>query len=116
MRGEAPENIFLSPYLPDVQAVGIQIVDLSECALLNQRLQLQDRRVIPENVADHENPAPRGGRSKGFLPCSPTTARRLLDDHVFLASKTPFDHSEGVNRRRRRGDAGNRGFRENGAE
>ena len=53
MRSEAPQDVFLGAYFADVQTIGVQIVDLSQCAVVNQLLQFQDRRMVPENVSNH---------------------------------------------------------------
>ena len=59
VRSKAPQDVLLGPYLSDIETIGIQIVDLSECAASNQFLQLQDGRVIPQDVPDHQNSAVR---------------------------------------------------------
>src|SRR5688572_1180417 len=49
MRGKAPKDVLLRPYLPDVETVGIQIVYLSQHSLLDQILQLHDGGMISQN-------------------------------------------------------------------
>src|SRR5713226_7058264 len=76
---KAPKNILLCAYFPDIQAVGIQVVNLSECPVLNQFLQFQDSRMISEDVSDHEDSALRRGQFHKVLALLHINGQWLLD-------------------------------------
>src|SRR5208283_1594505 len=58
VRGKTPEDVFFGADFADVEPVGVEIIDLSQMTVLNQLLQLEDRRVVTQDVANHENAAP----------------------------------------------------------
>ena len=100
VRSKAPQDVLLGPYLSDVETIGIQVVDLSKCAAPNQFLQLQDGRVIPENVPDHENSAVRLGQCHEMLAMLHINGERLLDKHVFSRFESRLRHLIVGHRRR----------------
>ena len=55
MRGKAPEDVFLSPYFPNVQPVGVEALNSAQCSVPNELLQFHNRRVIAEDVANHQD-------------------------------------------------------------
>src|SRR5688572_11051126 len=101
MRGEAPENVLLGPYLPDVQAVRVEVVDLSESTALNQLLQLQDSRVIPEDVPDHQDSAVCRRDFDEMFSMLDVDGQRLFDEYVLARLKRRLGHLVVSDRRRR---------------
>src|SRR5439155_17876224 len=116
MRRKAPENILLGTDLPDVQTVGIQVVDLSECPVLNQLLQFQDRRMIPENMPNHKDSVLCGGQVDEVLPLLYVNGERLLDENVLSGFESRLRHFVVCRRRRGQGDGRNRRIAKDDAE
>ena len=116
VRGKAPENVLLGANLADVQTVGVEVVDLSEGAVANQLLQLQDRGVISENVSDHEDSALRRREPHQLLAVLHVHGQGLLDEHVlarFQSRSGHFVEGHGGGGQR---DGGNRRIGEDRAE
>ena len=54
MRRKTPEYIFLGSNLADVEAVGIEVLDLPQLTRINKLFKFDYRPVIMEDVAHHE--------------------------------------------------------------
>src|SRR5271169_181338 len=59
VRRKAPQNVLFSPELPKIQPRRVDVQDFSEVALLDQSVELGDRRVVLENVPHHQHGALR---------------------------------------------------------
>ena len=57
MRREAPQNIFFAPHLAEVQPVRIDVLNLAERSAADDFSQFQERRVVLQEVADHQDKA-----------------------------------------------------------
>ena len=62
--GKAPQNVLFGTELSEIQARRVDILDFSEMALLDQSVELDDCRVVFENMAQPS--APRLVRSRQF--------------------------------------------------
>ncbi len=86
MRRERPEDILLPPQLAQVEPVGVDVLDAAQPARVNQLLQLQHCRMIPEQMADHENAALLFGQRDQLRALLLAQAERLFNIHI-LASQ-----------------------------
>src|SRR5262249_17731321 len=57
-RCETPEGVFLDPDPSEVEAIRVDVVDLTESPLRDQTSQLEDGRMVVEEVTDHQQPTP----------------------------------------------------------
>ena len=56
MRRERPQDVFLAPHLPEIEPVRIEVLQSSERPLAHQLAQLDEGRVVLQQVADHQPP------------------------------------------------------------
>ena len=59
VRRERPEDALALAHAPGVEAVRVEVLGSSQVAAPKQVLQLQDRRMVERDVADHEDAAER---------------------------------------------------------
>ena len=104
VRCKAPENVFLGPNFPDVQTVGIQVIDLTEGSVLNQLLQLQDCRMVAEDVPDHQDPTILLRDPHEIFAMFDVDRQRLFDEDIFASLQSGFGHFIVSHRRRGQGD------------
>ena len=57
MGSEGPQDVLLATELAHVQAIGVDVLHASKCTLSDEGFQLQNGRVVPEQVAHHQHPA-----------------------------------------------------------
>ena len=57
MRGKGPEDVFLPPDLAQVEAVRVDVVDPPQFSGRSHLLELDEGRVVLQEVPHHENPA-----------------------------------------------------------
>src|SRR5580765_2025384 len=55
VRGEAPENVFLTANFSEVQSVGVDVLDASEFSPLDQVFKFEHSGMVPEQMTDHQD-------------------------------------------------------------
>src|SRR5713101_5027965 len=89
---KAPENVFFRANFSNVQSVGVEIVNLSEDTVLDELLEFQDRWMIEEDMANHENPAFGLGQFHQLLAMPYIDCQRLLDQDILARFERCFRH------------------------
>ena len=84
---ERPQRVLVGAQLPEVQAVGVDVVDVAELTVGGDPLEHRDARVVLEQVTDHEDPVRRGGRGDGPLGVGDGLGERLLDEAVLAGGQ-----------------------------
>ena len=106
MRREGPQDVLLAPHLSEVEPVRIDVLQPAERALAHQFPQLDERRVVLQQVADHQPPVLALGEAAQLLGLGDGQRQRLLDEDV-LAGFESRACELGMQRRRCRDrDAG----------
>ena len=82
VRAERPERVLVGAQLPEVEPVGVDVVDVAELAGGRDLLELGHARVVLEQVADHQGPARPLGGGDGPLGLLDGLRERLLDEAV----------------------------------
>ena len=103
-----PENVLLAAQFADIEPIGVDILDAAQFAAVDQFLELQNRRVIPEQVADHQDPAQAGGQFVQFGPVPLGEGERFLHVDILARHQPQANHSGMGHRRGGNGDAGHR--------
>nr|WP_254126842.1 hypothetical protein [Aquihabitans sp. G128] len=103
--GEAPERVLLLADAPEVQAVGVEVAELAQRPPLHELLELQERRVVLQQVPHHQGAPGGGGRSHDRLGVGHRERQRLLHEDV-LAGLERLDGQPGVVHRGRGDDQG----------
>ena len=99
VRAEAPQRVLLGPQLAEVHAVAVDVIERPQRARVDQLLQARHRRVVLEQVADHQDPSgPLGGGNR-LLGVGGGGGERLLDEAV-LSRLGDADRQFGVGRYR----------------
>ena len=57
MRCEGPEDVLFATDFPEVQAVGVDILNPAQFPVVEERFQLQHCGMVPEEMPDHEDSA-----------------------------------------------------------
>src|SRR4051794_34998553 len=81
--GEGPQDVLLAPDLSEVEAARVDILQPSEPALADEVAQLQERRVVLQDVPDHEAPVEPLGEGANLLRLLDLQRQRLLEEDVF---------------------------------
>ncbi len=68
--------------LAEVEPVGVDVLDLAELAPRDQVLEASDRRVVLEQVPDHQDAAFRSGQRDQASPSSAVKSQGLLDEDI----------------------------------
>ena len=89
--GEAPEDVLFRPDQAHVQPVGIAVEDAPESAFLDQLAEADDRRMIKEDVSDHEDGAAMLGQGDQFFALPGIQSQRLFDEDVFARFEATAD-------------------------
>ena len=113
---EGPEDVLLAPDLSEVEAVRIDILQPSEPALAYEVAQLQERRVVLQEVPDHEAPVEPLGEGAKLLRLLDLQRQRLLDEDVFAGRQGLLAERVVLRRRRCAGDGLDRRVGEDGLE
>ena len=92
VRREAPQDVFLGPDLAHIQAVRIDIFDPAQHATIAQFLQFPDRRVVAENVANHQDTPVFRRQFNETRTLRGAQRKRFLDENVFTRLKGPVGH------------------------
>ena len=116
MGGEAPQDVLLGPDFSDIQAVRVQVINLSKSTALNQLLQLQDGRVIPEDMPDHQDPSVRRRELDETFPMLDLDGQRLFDEDILARLKCRLRHLVVGDGRRCQCNCVDRRIGENGLE
>src|SRR5262249_62322754 len=57
VRGEAPQDVLLAANLPQIEAIGVNVLERAELAAADAAVQFDDFRGVFEEVAAHQLPA-----------------------------------------------------------
>src|SRR5215210_2606924 len=87
VRAERPQRVLVRPQLAEVEAVGVDVVDVAELARVGDLLELGDAGVVLEQVADHQDPPGLGSRGHGALAVGDGLRQRLLDEAVLARAQ-----------------------------
>ena len=79
---EAPERVLVGAQATEVEALRVDVADLAQLAVLAQLLEGDQRRVVGEQVADHQHPLALGGEGDEALGGSHVAGQWLLDEAV----------------------------------
>ncbi len=58
MGREGPEDVFLAANLSEIQSIGIDVLDASQLSGIDQLFELENGRMVPQQVAHHQNALP----------------------------------------------------------
>ena len=89
VRTEAPERVLVGAELAEVEALGVQVVDVAEVALFDQVGELADPGVVTEQVPDHQGQVALGGQGHDALSQGRVLGQRLLDEAVLARLQRP---------------------------
>ena len=89
VRSQVPQGVVLCMELAEAQPVRVDVADLAEFAVVDERLELLEGGVEAQYVADHENPAV--GLGEGHLALGILDRQRdgFLDKHVLAILHRP---------------------------
>src|SRR6266540_7495897 len=93
MRRKRPEDVLLPPDLPQIEAIGIDVLNPPQFPAVYKFLELEDGRVIPEEMPDHQNPLSFARQIRQRSALRDRQAERLLHKHVFSSKKRLPHHS-----------------------
>ena len=99
---EAPEDVFFGADQSHVEAIGIEVEDSSQCALLDQLAEFHHCRMIEEDVPDHQHPRAFLGQRHQRLSLLGVQGQGFLYEHVLAGFQALPDQV--VVRGCRRGD------------
>ena len=83
MRRERPENILLFPHSSQIEALGIDVADRAQFARCDEAFERHHRRMIAQQMADHENPPEFARQIDEFTALPRGKTERLLNEDVF---------------------------------
>ena len=107
VRGETPEDVLLAPDFPQVQPVRVEVLQAAQRALADQFPKLQKRRVVLQQMPDHQGPVGGfGQRAQGFR-LRDLERQRFFDEDMLAGEQRFPRHGEMLFRRRRDGHAVN---------
>jgi hypothetical protein len=86
---QAGERVLLTPDLPEVLPVAVQVEHVSELARLDQLLQLAHARVIEQQVPWHQHELALPGDRHELLRLGRVHRHRLLDEDVLAGEQRP---------------------------
>ncbi len=101
VRAERPQRVLVGAQLAEVQAVAVDVEHPAELAVVDQLLELDDARVVLEQVADHQHAVRAARRGDDRLGVGHGLGHRLLHEAV-LARREHALRERGVGRHRRR--------------
>jgi hypothetical protein len=87
VRSNAPEHILLSPNGSKVQAIGMDAQDTADDSPSNKPVELNEGRVILQNVADHQPPIKMASHVGQLFGMRNIEGKRLLDQDVLASLK-----------------------------
>ena len=99
VRPQAPERVLIGAQLPQVQAIAVDVVDLSKVAAVSQVLERLDPGVVLQQMPDHQQSPGLLGRLHRALGIGHRLSQRLLHETVLAGLQ---------DRRGQRGMRGNR--------
>ena len=105
VHAERPERVLVAADDAEVLAVRVHAQELAELAGVEELLQLEDARVVQQQMAGHEHEAALTREPQQLLHLGALHRRRLLDEHV-LARLERLLRERVVGRHRRRDDDG----------
>ena len=79
---ERPQRVLVRPQLAEVEAVGVDVVDLAELTRVGDLLQLLNAGVVFEQVPHHQDPPRRPRRLRHLLGLCRRLGQRLFDEAV----------------------------------
>ena len=105
MRAERPQRVLVGPQLAEVQPVPVDVQDPAEVAAVDELLELDDARVVLEQVADHQHAIRGSRRGDDRLGVGHGLRHRLFHEAV-LARRQDALRERGVRRHGRGEDDG----------
>src|SRR5258708_31173664 len=82
VRRETPKNILLCAKFSEIQARGIDVLNLAEVAFTNKRFQHLNRGVVLKQVPDHQDAAVLPGKLVELLCMFHVKGKRLFDENI----------------------------------
>jgi hypothetical protein len=83
MGGKAPQDVLLRPKPSEIQTVRMDVLNPSQCSTIHQLLELDNRGMVSEEMADHEHPAASLREFGENAPVSHLQGQWFLDEDVF---------------------------------
>src|SRR5687768_14213699 len=83
MRREGPQNVLLAADFPEIQSVRINVLDSAQLSGLDERVQFQNGRMVPEKMADHKNAVTPASEIDQFLAFGHRKTEWFFNKHVF---------------------------------
>ena len=96
---ETPEDIFLRTDFADAQAIGVDILYLSQATLINECLQFNHRVMILENMAHHQDPGILRRQRDQILPFTDLQGEWFFHKNMLTRMKGCLRHSIVCHRR-----------------
>src|SRR5215813_3346695 len=90
MRRKAPKNILFGPELAEIKPRRTYVFDPAEFARSNQAAQLNNRRMIVQQVADHQNAGLTSRQMKKFFAVIGTQSQWLFHKNIFSGAEGLF--------------------------
>src|SRR5262245_6232846 len=82
MRREAPQYVFFAANPSKIQAVRIEILEPSEASLANQFFELQESRMVLQQVSDHQPAIEAFRKRHQFFGLIESQGKWLFDENV----------------------------------
>ena len=106
VRREGPEDVLLATNLPEVEPVRVDVLDSSQLAAVEQVFQGQDRGMVPEEVADHQDALFALGQVDQLPALLRGQAERFFDEDVLSGQEGALREIAMGHGRRGNGDRG----------
>jgi len=84
MGSKAPQDIFLRPQFAQVEARGMDVLKSSEFTITDEPAQFQNRRMVLQDVAHHEDPVAFRCQLYELPTFLGTERKRFFDIHIFV--------------------------------
>ena len=89
--GETPEDVLFGADQAHVEAIGVAVEDPPQRALLDQLAEFHDRRMVEEDVSDHQHGDAALGQRHQFLALPGVQRQGFLDEHVLAGLQAAAD-------------------------
>ena len=94
MRREAPKNVFFGANLANVQTVGVHVLHASNITAGDQLFQLEDGRMVLQNVPDHQDPALTSSQVDEVCPIGSLQCQWLFNEDILAGQQGTPSHLE----------------------
>jgi hypothetical protein len=112
VRCKTPQNVLFPPHLPEVEPIGIDILQPAKIAPIHELFQLQECRVILQQVTDHKASVDFFGESTKRFCLLRIKGEGFLDENMFPGEQCLARQCAMQHRRRRDRDCIDRGIAE----